>query len=39
MPSSRLDRVKLVIGYLSKFKHGVNLIRTDKPDYSNVQLS
>jgi len=31
-----LDRVKRVIGYLSKFKHGVICIRTDKPDYSNI---
>jgi len=28
-----LDRVKRVIGYLSKFKHGVIHICTDKPDY------
>jgi len=31
-----LDRVKHVIGCLSKFKHGVICIRTDKPDYSNI---
>jgi len=31
-----LDHVKRVIGYLSKFKHGVIRIRTDKPDYSNI---
>ena len=31
-----LDRVKRVIGYLSKFKHGVIRIRTEKPDYSNI---
>jgi len=31
-----LDRVKRVIGYLSKFKHSVIRIRTDKPDYSNI---
>jgi len=31
-----LDRVKRVIGYLSKFKHGMIRICTDKPDYSNI---
>jgi len=31
-----LDRVKRVIRYLSKFKHGVNRIRTDNIDYSNI---
>jgi len=31
-----LDRVKHVIGYLSKFKHGVIHICTDKPHYSNI---
>jgi len=31
-----LDRVKRIIGYLSKFKHGGIRIRTHKPDYSNI---
>ena len=31
-----LDRVKRIIGYLSKFRHGVIRIRTDKPDYSDI---
>jgi len=31
-----LDHVKRIIGHLSKFKHGVIRIRTDKPDCSNI---
>jgi len=31
-----LDHVKHVIGYLSKFKHGVIRICTDKPNCSNI---
>jgi len=31
-----LDRVERVIGYLSKFKHCVIRIHTDKPDYSKI---
>jgi len=31
-----LDCVKRVIGYLSKFKHGIIRICTDKPDCSNI---
>jgi len=31
-----LNHVNHVIGYLSKFKHSVIRIRTDKPDYFNI---
>jgi hypothetical protein len=31
-----LDRVKRIIGYLSKMRDGVIRIRTEQPDYSNI---
>ena len=32
-----LDRVKRIFGYLRKFQHGVIRIRTEPPDYSNLE--
>ena len=31
-----LDRVKRIIGYLSKMRHGAIRIRTEEPDYSDI---
>ena len=31
-----LDRVKRIIGYLSKMRHAVIRVRTDEPDYSDL---
>ena len=31
-----LERVKRIYGYLSKMKHGILRIRTDKPDFSDI---
>lgn len=31
-----LDRAKRIHGYLRKMRHGVNRIRTEAPDYSNI---
>jgi hypothetical protein len=33
-----LDRVKRIIGYLSKMRHGVIRIRTEEPDYSDLEF-
>ena len=37
--SGHLDRVKRICGYLSKMKHGFIRIRTDEPDYSDMQAA
>ena len=34
-----LDRVKRIIGYLSKMRHGVIRIRTEEPDYSDIEFT
>ena len=31
-----LERVKRIIGYLSKMRHGIVRIRTEEPDYSDI---